>query len=443
MPRDGPIIQDIFANYLRYSEATESPSVYHRWSYLTSLGALIGRKSWINHGHFRVFPTLYTMLLGEPACRKSSAIKMVKKLLISAGYSTLAADKSSKEKFLVDLEGLEEDGDLDSSSGTSKKKDKYDLTTAENIWGSTNLNEPREIFIVADEFNEFAGPGNMEFYTTLGNFWDFDSPDQPFTQRLKSKSVSIYQPTVSLLSGNTPELFSRAFPPEAIGSGFLSRLLLIHGEKSRPRITWPPPPDKILGDSIVSFFRQILSRNEVAEIGKTKAAYDMLDNIYQDEANYIINDVRFKAYNERRFTQLLRICVIIATAKFQDEITDEDVLQANTILSHAETLMPKAMGEFGKSKNSDVVNKIMQVIDKATSSGRPISTKDLWKEVVRDLPTQKDLQDIIQSLLTADRIQTVSAVGGMSAGFLSKKAVRKEAKYVDWGYLSREERDML
>jgi hypothetical protein len=439
MPRDGPTDHkvDIFATYLSYTKETEPPVHYHRWCYLSCLGAVIGRKAHFDMGIVgRIFPTLYVQLLGEPAARKSTAIKMAKKMLETSGYDTFSADKTSKEKFLVDLEGVTID-DVSDGSGKTKAA-KYDLVTAENLWGGSDDNEPREVFIVADEFNEFSGTGNLEFYTTLGNLWDFDSPNKPFQQRLKnSRSVTIYQPTISLLSGNTPELFARAFPPEAIGSGFLSRLLLVHGERSGRKITFPPPPDPILGSLITAFLQKLAATN-TNNLSVTSTARKILDEIYQNDDFSVVTDIRFKAYNNRRFTQLLKISIIIACAKFQTEITDEDIIQANTILSHAEILMPKAMGEFGKAKNSDVANKIMNICERAT---KPITTKEIWKQVDKDLNAQKDLADLLQGLCAADRLQIVQGTGG--SGFLPKKIPRKEPMFVDWSFLTEEEREML
>ncbi len=427
---------DIFRNYLLYTEETEPPTVYHRWSYLTGLGAIIARKSFFAHGHFRIFPTIYTMLLGEPAARKSTAIKMMKKLFTASGYDTFAADKTSKEKFLLDLEGIDET--IDTEVKGKNGKPTYDAVTADNLWGSSGEGEPREVFIVADEFNEFAGAGNLEFYTTLGNLWDFDCKEQPFTQRLKnSRSLSIYQPTISILAGNTPELFARAFPPEAIGSGFLSRLLLIHGERSGRRITFPPPPSSILGDALTRYLQK-LRVFEGGEMERTQTATSMLEDIYQGEESIYIPDVRFKGYNNRRFTQLLKICTIIAAAKFQKEITDQDVLHANTILTHAEILMPKAMGEFGKSKNSDVANKVVGLVEQATA---PLSVLKIWTQVRRDLGKEGELVDLLRGLVNAGKLQVVDGTGGR--GYLPRKDVLKIPKYVDFQLLTREEREML
>lgn len=433
--------QDIFTNYFQFVADTEPPVIYHRWCYLSSLGALLGRKVHVELGHFRIFPNLYVMLLGEPAARKSTSIRMAKKLVAASGYDKFAFDKTGKEKFLLDLEGVEDDTHL--GPGNTKVKDKtngYDSVTASNLWGDES-GEPREVFIVADEFNEFVKPGDTEFHTTLGNLWDWDNENSPFTQRLKtSRSVTIFQPTISLLSGNTPQLFAKAFPPEAIGTGFLSRMLLIHGERSGRLIPFPSPPDAVLGSSIAAYLSAVQERagrgTNSGLVKKTSGAHAMLSEIYMQPTP--IPDIRFKAFNERRFTQLLKLCLILACAKFKNEIDVEDVVQAQTYLSHAEALMPKAMGEFGKNKNSDVANRVMEYLDKAV---KPISARELWSEVgIRDLRDQRELAEIIGGLVGADKVQVVH---GQIPGFLPKKQVRKTPKYVDWSILSREERDML
>ncbi len=100
---------DVYKTYFSFIRDTEPPLHYHRWCLLSSIGALLARQVYINHGHFKIYPNLYVTLLGEPASRKSTAIKLVKKLIRDSGYETFAADKTSKEKFLLDLEGIQEE----------------------------------------------------------------------------------------------------------------------------------------------------------------------------------------------------------------------------------------------------------------------------------------------------------------------------------------------
>ena len=173
--------------YLLYMRKTEPPYIYHRWCALSSIAALLGRNFYFQFGHFKVYPNLYCILIGEAGSRKSTAIKLTKKLVAASGYQELSADKTSKEKFLLDLEGRTPDEEYPDSGGKAKKD--YDLQTAINLWGHDAQDRTyRQMYVVADEFNEFIGIANNDFCTTLGNLWDWDDEERPFTSRLKNRA---------------------------------------------------------------------------------------------------------------------------------------------------------------------------------------------------------------------------------------------------------------
>jgi energy-coupling factor transporter ATP-binding protein EcfA2 len=415
---------DLIDVYIEYTDGIEIPKVYHRWCAITAISALLGRKYYFDHGHFRIFPNMYVMLIGDAGARKSTAIKLIRKIISKTGYNSFASDKTTQEKFLLDLEGE------DDVEGTAARN-----ITDINLWGnlSEKYNDPREVFIVADEFNEFAGSGNLDFYSMLGNLWDWDDSINPFTRRLKnSKSVSIYQPTISILGGNTQEGFSRAFPPDIIGQGFLSRLLIIYGQRTGRKITFPETPEEEETAEIVGYFRNILNSNRGPAI-LTKGGMDILNEIYQTWEE--IDDARFVSYSNRRFTQLIKLSLIIVAAEDSGIITDNVVIKANTILSAAEICMPKALGQFGKGKNSDVSNKIIELLSRAE---RPMTTKDIWQHVSNDLDKFNNLQELIQGLTFAQKIQQI-----MGQGFLVKQKQKEVPKYVDFSILTDEEKMMI
>ena len=105
---------------------------------------------------------------------------------------------------------------------------------------SDTNSKPAECFIALGEFADFLGQNNIDFITMLGALWDV--PDQ-YEHRIKTgKSPFVDRPIVSILGGSTPTGFSLTFPPDIIGQGFLSRLLLIYGEPTGKRIAWPSRP---------------------------------------------------------------------------------------------------------------------------------------------------------------------------------------------------------
>lgn len=408
---------DFISQYLDYIGETEAPVFYHRWCCISMIGAYLGRQYNFSLGHFDIYPNIYCMLIGEPGARKSTAIKIAKKIITSAGYDKISADRSTKEKFLLDLAGEDVE---------QKPEDILDT----QLWGDSGA-LPAEMFIACDEFNDFIGNGNVEFISLLGTFWDYTGA--PYTNRIKNgKSVSITDPTISILGGNTPTNFARAFPPEILGQGFFSRLLLIHGEETGRRITFPEAPAAEHTQAII----QALQAIKVSVKGKATLDADakkLLDKIYKGWKG--IDDVRFKSYSNRRFTHLLKLCLITSAARYSSVVSVADIVYANTILTHTEHLMPKAMGEFGKSRNSDVSHKIMQLMEANTL---PLSMKDVWVHVHSDLEKMKDLSDLMQNLLAANKIMSVPN------GFLLRRKVIEEANgdTIDYGLLTTEERNM-
>lgn len=409
---------DIISAYLSYIGESEAPVTFHRWSAIAILGAWLGRRYSFQHGHFTIASNMYIMLMGGAGSRKSTAIKIAASLLRKAGYTTIAAERTTKEKFLMDLAG--ESSDLDSSP---------DDIMEQNLFGSSN--SVSEILVAADEFNTFVGNGNIEFLSLLGVLWDYTGK---FEDRKKnSKSLIIQDPTVSILAGNTATGFSLAFPAEAIGQGIFSRLLLIHGEKTDKKIAFPEPPcekaEKLIID-LLHAVRQVCTGYAIA----TPAAKQLLSAIYGQWNG--ITDVRFESYANRRFSHLIKICLICSAAALRNTVDEMDVIYANTILTHAEHSMPKALGEFGKARNSDVAHKVIQLLE---NSYTPLTINSIWMAVHNDLDTIDSLKDMLNNLVFAGKVLSTKT------GFLPKRKILEEVstQFVDFKLLTEHERTYI
>ena len=413
---------DFFDSYFDYVKDTEPPKIFHLWSLLTGISALVGRKLYFKNGPLVTYPNLYVMLVGSPGTRKSTAIKHVKRLMKQAGYKTFAADKSTKPKFLLDLEAGFEFENMQSTEPTglgSASISKLLGTSLDAITdGKVKKTGPSEVCIAADEFLDFFGRGDIDFATLLGVLWD---KDDDYVDRLKnSQSICIPEPTVSILGGTTHENFKMMFPPELLGQGFISRLLLVYGESSGRKITFLKADDEAAKAKLVQFMAAI-SKHAPGEVKFSEKAAEALDSIYQNWED--LEDARFRHYSTRRFTQLLKLCLLVIATRLADSIELEDVIFANTLLTHAELHMTKAMGEYGKGKNSEAAHKVMDVLNHAVA---PMTIKDLWTQLVNDLDKQSDLATLLMGMAEADKIQRA---GG---GFLPKKKIKYKKSSMLW-----------
>ena len=426
---------DFISKYLDYTSETECPTFFHRWTAITSLAAFLGRQIYFKHGHFTIYPNIYAMLIGSPGTKKSSAIKIGVKLLKQAGYSTFAARKTRQEKFLLDL--AEQSTAKDIAAGADLTDDGMDILD-QNLFGTT-LDEassysekpPAGCFVAADGFNNFIGLGNLEFISILGELWDFDGV---YDYKLKnSKSVFIPNPLINILGGNTPTGFAAAFPAESVGQGFFSRLLLVYAEPNGVKYTFPPVPDEAKQLELLEILAAIKEK-VIGEIKMSQEAMNLLDKIYKQwEA---IDDIRFEHYSNRRLAHLIKLCLVITAARVGTVIEEQDVVEANTVLTFTEQLMPKALGEFGKSRTSATTHKVMAVIDQASE---PVSMQTLWRAVHQDLDNRNQLMEILGNLQVAEKIQVIKG------GYLPLKRVMKEGVdgAIDWSLLTTEERGLL
>lgn len=420
----------LFDTYFEYTKDTEPPTIYHRWSLITAVGALLGRQFWFPFGDTKLYPNMYVMLIGNPGTRKSSAIKTAARILRSAGYDTFAAEKTTKEKFLLDLEGSEDSFDPRLGRSTNGRN-----SPARDVLATLSLDDgaeehdgiPREVFVTADEFNEFVGTGNLDFLSMLGALWDWDSETQTYKHRFKnSKSISIYQPTISILGGNTHAGFQAAFPEAAIGQGFLSRLILVYGEPSGRKITFPQKPDDHIAVELMEKLNVIREKIK-GEASRTQQASTALDTIYRTWQD--LEDSRFKSYSTRRFTHLLKLCLVVCAMRSSVRIDIQDVLLANSVLSFTENGMPKALGEYGRSRNSIATHNLMTAL---YETKKPLTIEELYKVVQRDLEKKDQISDLLKNLSEAGKIMWVKE----AQGFLPKsKPMNSRAVYVQFNML--------
>lgn len=415
----------LVTQYLNYTEGTEPPKQYHRWSFLSCVGAALGRNLYIEHGHSRIYPNMYVMLVGAPGTRKSSSIKTAKKLLELGGYDTFAYNKSTKQKFLLDLEDLRIPKDETGNKNMAAMLEEGFKIPLEP--------DSTDCFICADEFADFIGTNNFDFITLLTTLWD-NLPK--YEDRVKnSQSIKIANPTISILGGLTPVSFASSIPQEASGSGFLSRVILVYGESTGDRITWPTVPNADDTDMFGLLFAKL--RTLKGEVKFTPEAKRIVESIYTEWED--LTDVRLQYYCSRRLVHLFKVCMILAAlhAVTDDlevvEVNKDVVVEANTILTYTEEYMSNALGELGRSRNSDAAQKVME---KLGSSKKPVSIDELWESVSQDLERPRQLLEVMHNLMKAGKVSITSVTVGAAESekrfILKKRTSGGKRPHVDY-----------
>lgn len=422
--------EDLFDIYFNMVDTTsESPFIYHRWTLISAVAALLGRNANFPFGHDIIYPNMFVCLMGSAGSRKSSAINVTKKLLAGAGYNTFAREKSSSQKFIMDLgAGF----DTVTSRPRHKKEieeieDELEKMVITNGEYDASDDKPSEVYITAGELEDFLGANDAGFLSLLTNLWD--NLDHYSHGKTTAEDIYIHEPTINLIGGTTPTTFATVFPPEVIGQGMLSRILLIYGGGARCKITMPPAPDP----ELISFFVEHLM--EIKKVIKgsftyTAGALKVFDTVYQHTLD--LSDNRLESYINRRHVHFYKLCMILAACELTMEITESIAIKANTILHWTERLMPKALGSFGKSINSSVTQAIVEAMDKFPNGA---TAPELFARVSKDFKDMKEFGDVLHKLKSGGELYIKD-----SLLFLTATSEDATLPYVDFNLL-REYRD--
>ena len=402
-----PLLKDI----IKLAENQEAADFRYLWAGLSCIAAQLARNVYIPFGNGKIYPNLYVMFVGDPGKRKSTAIKDLKKRIKAAGYQNICGDKVTMQKYLLDLAGVGE-GSIEGSN-----------ITEFNLGITLGTNDYVESYINQDEFSDFIGINNYPFISLLGNFWDID---EPYVYRTKNgQSIEIPSPIVNILGATTPSQFNTIFPPAISEQGFLSRLIIVNIPESKRKIARPMPSDASVIEKVVDGLKAV--RKLSGELVMSDAVWDKLEEIYLSWKP--VEDTRFAHYSTRRHTQLLKLCILATCSRYTIEMSVDDVIFANTLLSFTEHFMPQALGQFGKNKDGDVSSKIITYLKSTFPQAKSVA--EIIKPVSTEIKVQ-ELMALLNSLVLADKIVSTS-----SGGYLPKLPSYKDIKtsQVDWSML--------
>ena len=390
-------IDNSFLQYhLQYVYQTESPHIFHIWAALTALGACMGRHVYLDTGIGPIFGNMYVLLVGPPGTRKSSAIRFAARVMQNATEVRFAPDDTGGQRqglisALLDDDDIEDAGDLNVSEA-------MDMEALMNTDVNLIPKEDRHVmFANASEFGSFMGQTSLDLMRFLIKMWD----GEDYKYQLAKTKSTLYSPLLTILGGTTPTDISTLLPPEAIGQGFMSRIILVFAGHKEKIV---PPSQANLDESVEVHLQKVYQYVERTMRGPIDMASDankLLDTIYAKELR--IQDTRFIYYSERRDQHLRKLAMILAASRQSMKIELTDVVLAEEILIATEEYMPDALGEFGLSPIAVARHKMLEYLRFVQE---PVSENVLWALMQRDMK----LMDFKNSLMALINLNKVTAL---------------------------------
>lgn len=384
--------------FIQYTDDTEPPLTYRTWTAISVIAAALQRKVFFSFEGL-LYPNMFIVLVSPGGrARKGTAMRYGREFLNKLGI-TIAAEAPTREALIRRIR-----------------------LSKEQTMDGENADFHSSLTIYSDELSVFLG-SNDKLIPDMCNW--FDCPD-PWVYETKDtkKTDRIHKMWINLMGGTTPESLMYDLPPEAIGSGLISRIIFIY-EQNKGKIVHLPPGinTKLWTGGMSSNARkaELIQMNEDLEtdlqyIHAMRGEFLCTERwaekwiAFKDHAekNPIFQNTVIKSYNERRQIHLIKLCMIVSAARSDDMIiTEDDFNYAYDIILRAERKMPYAFSGVGRADISATLSRVIaQLVGK-----KEMKYSELMKLFYRDA-TSDDMKKVLQTLKAMGEIDYTPIMKG-------------------------------
>lgn len=333
------VLDDWLEYYLKFSQNTESPRLYHVWTGIVTIASVMQRKCWLDWGFDYIYPNLYVVLVGPPGGRKGTAMKVAKPFMHELKIP-LASDSLGSVQTLYH--------ELMNSIQTAKIGEK--------------IVEHRSLSVWSEEFQVFLIDNDPRLITSLTDL--YDCPSRWAYSTLKRGIEDLSNCWLTIFGCITPSLLQANLTQAATGGGLISRMIFVVGygrEKSCP-ITFLSQEERELKDKLLEDLTNI--RLLSGQFKPTpKFIEDYIEWYSSPAATAGVDSDKFIGYNNRRALHVRKLCMILSASQGDSmKLTSNHLKKALYILQHTEREMPNAFFGIGKGLHSAVMTDLLRYI---------------------------------------------------------------------------------
>jgi len=323
--------------YVDYTYS-ESPIIYRKWVGVSLVAAALQRKVYLSWDE-PTFPNLYIVLVGPAGCRKGTAMRPGRKFLESLGIA-ISSDSITREALIEQLQAAQ--------------------STAFDVQGNQIVHSSLSIF--SPELTVFIGYEQRPLVMALTDWFDCADPWRYTTKGRGDYSIS--GTWVNMIGATTPTLLQTSLTDDAATGGLTSRIIFVYAAKKE--ISIPLPFDSANDKNKAVVLINGLERIHMLQ-GEYKYTEGFIDNwvkwYERNETHQAVDDPHFDGYLQRRAKHVLKLCMIFSASKRADMIiTDDDLRDADELLTEAEAVMPYVYKGIGKSDSAQITSLVQDFL---------------------------------------------------------------------------------
>lgn len=367
--------------FVKYTDNIESAEVFRRWTAITCIAAALEQKVWISTSS-RLYPNLYTLLIGPPGVGKSRTIFKAQEFLSELPEFKIAPTSMTMASMVQAL-----------------------LASKRSI---VNLPGPMIEFnsmtILADEWSTFMHKYDDEMIAGLTKFYDVGPYER--WRINKDEKTKIPRPQLSILAGSTSVKLLKYMPEYAWDDGFASRMILVYNGDKRigddfSDVEERLPPPEMLHDLKIIFALQ--------------GQFTITDEFRRLVLAWRENDEAPKPshpklvyYNNRRRANLYKLAMVSSVDRGNSlTITDDDFHVGLNWLKEVEPLMERIFEEGSSNVDAKAMDEIADFVSR---QGRPVPKHRVVRFTSSRVPAHTVLK-LLDVMIHAGRI-VLDAEGG-------------------------------
>lgn len=337
------------------------------------VGAMVGRKTWVDRDLHKTFPMLNLLLLGPSGIGKSAAIK--------TGLTLLNGSLGNDVPTLIE-----------------------DSTTLEAL--HVELVEHPNAILFAEELATFFGKqkymeGMIPYMTNLLDY------KTSVSRRLKSEGVTVIEaPAATFLGGSTLEWLQTEIPNTAVAGGFLPRFLLIKEDAKQRKVAHPLKAlDRrarirleTLRDKVFAEFVEIVHNAHSGPMDFHN--YDVADQFGEWYLAKRPESELLSPFTARASMWVLRLALLMALCRQAGSINEDDLSAAIALYEYTEVKLAEALQHFTPR------GKLLAVVLQAVSF-EPMTQTRLFRNL-RSTATSKEIREFLQSLAESGDVELLA-----------------------------------
>lgn len=325
--------------FRQYVEETESPRNFWSISGIFMLSSVMQRKVWLDYGISKIFPNMYVLIVGPPACRKGPPVTMCRKFLQAVDFPVFS----------------------DSPTKRLLTKALAESATINSFRENGVLKPMSYACLVSPEFSSLLAVNPKEIIELLTDLWD--CPDKWEYRTSEKGEDLLYNVYINAIFASTPTWIARNLPAEAIGGGFTSRILLVYGNEKYKSVAIPKPLPGALQKRLISdlgHISQLSGEFKWAEDGGKETFEGWYGKLGEKIKGL---DERLHSFVGRMHVHVLKTAMCLRVA-YSDQLllTKEDLKKSIQIIEGVLLNAGDALGSHGGNSQSQLTEAILRQI---------------------------------------------------------------------------------